>query len=449
MSLNAVHKIIAVYLLGWVPLVAAGQSAVLDHYVEEALRVNPGLLQQQLIESERMLGVELASASRRPTVDLRTDYLLSAGGRSIDIPIGSLLNPLNQTVNGLTGSERLPTQLENVQTRFIPSNFYDSRVEVRLPLLQPLIAREEALRSTQVIAARAETATLANRLRYQVAELYYAYLQSVTGLETVDSSRQLLLELRRVNQVLVDNDRITRDAVYRTEAELAALDGQSATLLQQRNVARAALNRLLARDLDTPLRTDTNLLRQTPVTFPEVTGIRPELRQLDAGLTTLTQQEALERAGGLPTLGLQLQAGAQGFADGSFEDHPYATLGVGLSWSLYDGRKRQLRAEQIRVQREGLARQREDTEGAIALEVYQARQRIVSEEASMVAATAGIRASREAFRILLRRYRNDQALLVEYLDARTRLTTAELEYNLAYYRLLQARAALRFALGTP
>ena len=427
----------------------SGQSAIVDDYVRQALSTNPSLLEQRLTEAERQLDLELAGANRRPSIDLRADYLLSAGGRSIDLPIGSLLNPLNQTVNSLTGSEQLPTQLENVQTRFIPSNFYDTRVEVRLPLIQPLIAREESLRSTQVAGARAATAVLENRLSYQVRELYYNYLQSITGLEIVDSSRQLLLELRRVNQVLVDNDRITRDAIYRTEAELAALEGQSATLAQQRNVARAALNRLLGRGLDTPLSIDTGLIAPDPSDPHAIASNigRPELRQLDAGLAALRQREELELAGGLPTLGLQLQAGAQGFADGTFTDHPYATLGVGLSWSLYDGRQRRLRAQQISVQREQLTHQREDTERAIALEVYRAEQQIASERARLAAATAGIRASREAFRILLRRYRNDQALLVEYLDARTQLTTAELEYNLAYYRLLQARAALRFALG--
>jgi outer membrane protein TolC len=442
--LNTVHKLIGVYtillLSGW----ARTQGAVLDGYVETALRDNPTVQRQRLAENERLLGIELAAANRRPTVDLRSDYLLSAGGRRIAIPIGTLLNPLNQTVNQLAGTEGLPTGLDNVAERFIPSNFHDSRIELSLPLLQPLIAREEALRRTQATAAVAETEVLENQVRLQVRQLYYAYLQSLTGLEIIDSSRLVVEELLRVNESLVRNKKATRDVVYRTEAELAELDGEAAVLTEQRDVARAALNRLLARPPEAPLDRDT-LLRAPPV--GTTASDRPELRQLDAGITALTQQADLQSAAGLPTLGLRIQVGAQGFLDGGWSDHPYATLGVGLNWNLYDGRRRDLRTQQIRLRREQLSRQREDTERAIALEVYQADRRIQSESARLTAATARIRASREALRLVTRRYRNDQALLLEYLDARSQVTASELAYNLAYYRLLTARAARAAALG--
>ncbi|MFT4685850.1 MAG: outer membrane protein, partial [Neolewinella sp.] len=239
--LNAVHKIIAAYLLLAMPLMVAAQQTILTDYVDLALRQNPTLLASQLVENERMIAVELAAANRRLTADFKSDYILSAGGRGIDFPVGDLFNPTYATLNQLTGAEQFPTNLENVNTRFLPSNFHDTRVEARLPLLQPLIGREVALREAQVLEARLATKTLENEVRRQVRNLYFAWLQSLEGQKIIDSSRVVLRELLRVNWVLVDNDKRTADVVYRTEAELADLDGEAANLRQQELLAQAAL----------------------------------------------------------------------------------------------------------------------------------------------------------------------------------------------------------------
>ncbi|MEL7160053.1 MAG: TolC family protein [Bacteroidota bacterium] len=451
--LNDVHKITAVYFLLLLTVNLSAQSTVLDEYVTRALAQNPSLLAKRLVENERAIAVKLADANKRVTVDLKSDYLLSVGGRGINFPVGDLFNPTYATLNQLTGEDNFPTNLENVNERFLPSNFHDTRVEARLPLLQPLIGGEVALRQAQLLEARATTAVLENELRRQVKDLYYAYLQSVEGKKIVDSSRQVLTEILRLNEVLVRNDKITRDAVFRTEAELAGLDAQEANLEQQRLLAQAALNRLLNQDLTTPLTVGE------PATVPEGTepftelgtrgrAQRPELQQLDAAAESLIRLEELQDAGRRPTLGAFLNAGAQGFFAGDLSDHPYASGGLAFSWNLYDGKKRSLQQQQTRVKREQVTRQREDAARGIELQVWQAQQRIVNERAQLAAARARARAATATLRITDARYRNQQALLVEYLDARNELTTARLEQNLSRFRLLQAFAALEAALGS-
>lgn len=450
--LNAVHKIIAVYLLLVIPLTVVAQRTLLTDYVDLALRQNPSLLASQLVENERMVAVEIAAANRRPTVDFKSDYILSAGGRSIDFPVGDLFNPTYATLNQLTGTEQFPTDLENVNTRFIPSNFHDTRVEARLPLLQPLISREVALREAQVNEARLATKTLENDVRRQVRDLYYAWLQSLEGQKIVDSSRVVLEELLRVNRVLVENDKRTADVVYRTEAELATLDGESANLRQQELLAQAALNRLLDRDLTVPL--EEMLLPDLPgsvETFDLLStrarAQRSELEQLDAGTESLVRLEALQDAGRKPTLGAFLNAGAQGFLSGDFGGHPYASGGLAFSWNLYDGKKRDLQQQQTRIQREQLIQRRDEAARGIELQVWRATQRIANERAQLAAAQDRERAAAASARIVEVRYRNQNALLIEYLDARNQITTAQLEANLARFRLHQAYAALQAALG--
>lgn len=450
--LNTVHKIIAVHFFILLPVLLTGQQQVLDQYVAKALRENPTLLASKLVENERLLAVELATANKRPEVDLKSEYILSVGGRGIDFPIGDLLNPTYATLNQLTGTEQFSTDLENVKTRFLPSNFHDTRIEARYPLLQPLIGREVALREAQVLEAQAATEVLENEVRRQVCDLYFAWLQSLEGQKIIDSSRLVLQEVLRINQVLVENDKRTADAVFRTEAELATLDGQSAILHQQELLAQAALNRLLARDLMEPLK--QMQLADLPASVGTYTILgtraraqRPELKQLDAGTESLVRLEALQDAGRKPTLGAFLNVGGQGVFGGDLSDHLYASGGLAFSWNLYDGKKRDLRQQQTQVQRAQLQQRREDAARGIELQVWQATQRINSERTQLAAAQAREQAAASSARIVEVRYRNQNALLIEYLDARNQITAARLEANLARFRLHQANAALQAALG--
>ena len=470
--LNSVHKLFAVYrartLVVYVYLAFAGvgwgqetpfpmTDPVLEALISEAINQDPDLLRQRLVITERTAAVDLAAANRRPTVDLRADYILSAGGRISELPIGDLLNPVYGTLNQLTGAGEggFPTNLANEEIRFIPSNFHDTRLEATLPLLAPQIEREVALRRAQVREAEAGAAPLRNQLRFQVRDFYYAYQEATTGLRITASARTALDEVLRINRSLLRNDKITADAVYRTEAEIAQLDAQSAQLAGQQRSARAALNRLLGRELSLPLPTDTTALRlPDPSTRPDPAHLRtaaqtqrPELTQLQRGSESLDRLADLQDAERLPTLGLRAQAGAQGFFNGDFNDHPYFTLGAGFSWNLYDGNRRAIRVQQTRLQQEQLRQQTEATRRAVDLDVWQATEQVTAQQARLTAATAGIRAAREALRITERRYRNDQALLVEYLDARNQLTTAELTYALAQYGVLRAYAGLERAVG--
>lgn len=424
----------------------------LDEYVTEALANDHELVATRLVESERILAVDLAAANRRPSVDLRSDYLLSVGGRRIAFPIGDLFNPTYATLNQLTGTEEFPTNLENVDEQFLPSNFHDTRIEARLPLVQPLIGRETELRKAQLLEAQAGTAVAENDVRRQVRQLYYGWLQAEEGIRIVDSSRTVLLELLRINRVLLNNDKVTADAVYRTEAELAELDGRAAALRNRGNLARAALNRLRGRPLAAALRAvapesvDT-LLAPLSELRTRALANRPEFRQLDAGDLSLQRLAALQEAGGKPTLGAFLNAGAQGFFGGDLSEHPYASGGLSFAWNLYDGRKRDLTTQQTRVRRDQLAARRRAAATGIELEIYQARENFLQERAQLAAARAAARAAEAAYAIVDARYRNQQAITLELLDARNALTTARLESNLARYRMLQARADLRAAVG--
>ncbi|MEM7572326.1 MAG: TolC family protein [Bacteroidota bacterium] len=445
--------LVLVVLSVWPSL--AAQSDPLDEYLQSLVSTNTDLQASRIAEQTAAARLSAAGLERRPTVDLKGDYTLAAGGRAIAFPVGDLFNPVYGTLNQLTGNEQFPTDLENVDELLAPNNFYNLRLEASLPLIAPTISRAEQLREAELATAEAQTATYELNLRSQLRSIYFGYLQTFAGAAIIDSSRQVLEELLRVNRSLVRNDLATSDIVYRTEAELSELDGQQALLLQERRRAAAGINRLLNRPAQAELRADFSpsafdtslLVTDLGLLLEQMKQGRPELRQIDAGINTLSALAALQEAEGLPTLGVQVQAGSQGFLTTDYSDHPYVIGGLGFNWNIYDGKRRdqqiqitQLQREEQRLRRQGIVRDLET-------QVYLAYHSRATAQLRLIAAAAARRAALRSLELVQARYRNQQALLVEYLDARSRWTTSELEYTNAYYDLLREHYLLLAAIN--
>jgi outer membrane protein len=85
----------------------------------------------------------------RPSVNFGTQYTLAYGGRSIALPIGDLFNPVYNTLNQLTGTNNFGS-LENVETQFLPNNFYDARIRVQQPIYYPEISLGKSIKLEQI-----------------------------------------------------------------------------------------------------------------------------------------------------------------------------------------------------------------------------------------------------------------------------------------------------------
>jgi outer membrane protein len=81
------------------------------------------------------------------------------------------------------------------------------------------------------------------------------------------------------------------------------------------------------------------------------------------------------------------------------------------------------------------------------LQVRQAADRLRTARASLATASARQDAAREAFRIASRKRDAGSIAQVEFIDARTALTSAELNLNLTRFDVLVRLAELRAALG--
>ncbi len=436
------------------PLCLHAQSPILDAYIQQGLDNNLTLRNADLTIQHYKEQVRQAKGLMYPAVSFEATYTRALGGRRLSIPVGDLVNPIYRTLNQLTQSNQFP-QIENVNEQFLPNNFHDTRLHIIQPLFNSNIRYNLRLQEESVAIPAAERAAMAHQLRYDIAAAYYHYLQALEALRIYQASRGVALELHRVTQRLVDNHKLTRDAVYNTEYELSKIDSELAKAEKNVQLSSSYFNFLIQRELSEPVLADT-LLWAAPLPpstdleacIQQALTARHEPEQLAAAIqvnqTLLAMQEHNRK---LPTLGMAMDAGAQGFGYRFNGEQWYALAGLQLSWPIFTGFQKQSKEQQTRIQGLKLANQRELLHSQISLQVTSAWHERQAAEKSLQQAAKAVDSARSAFHIVQRKYEEQQAIQLELFDARNKVTTAEISLSIARLELLLKDAELRRVTG--
>ena len=434
-------------------VLAMGQSSTLEAYIKEGLNANLGIIREQLQLERQGLNVAEAKGQYLPTVSFEASYLLASGGRKIEIPVGSLVNPIYTALNDITGTNNFPVDLDDVSEQLAPNNFHETRIRVIQPLFNTSIyynhKAQEGLISVQEAKIKAYQLELVKEIKVG----YYNYLKTLEVLEVLDNTEATLEEVLRFNRTLVQYDKATADAVASVEFELSRLDSERAGIRQQSEVAKAFFNSLLNRELSAEILVDPDLSpgpdRAELASELKARALqqRPELQQLQEAIKTNQVLTELNRRSKLPTVSAELSSGFQGFGYKFNSDQFLTTFGVGLNWTLYDGKKRDIRVQQSEVETLKLEQDREVIRQQIGLQVTQAWYALQAANEKIIAEKAALVSAQTSFDIIRSKYENEQALLVEYLDARNKVTNAGISVAISEYDLLIRRAELDQAIG--
>lgn len=138
------------YLLSIILLLSDGlRSQDFSALVESAWNNNAQLKSKNFNLAVAQFRYNEAKKMYGPELSANIQYTLASGGRSIDIPVGDLLNPVYQTLNILTQSNVFPT-IENTEERLLPNNFYDAKFSLTQPIYYPDLAINKAIRLEQI-----------------------------------------------------------------------------------------------------------------------------------------------------------------------------------------------------------------------------------------------------------------------------------------------------------
>ncbi len=439
---------------GTAPVAGKPLATVIDEYVRQGLASNLSLHAQTLEVERSAAALDGARARYFPEASLAARYTRAEGGREIQLPLGDALNPAYQTLNEMLVAQGQPPRFPLVQNEtiaFLREREQDTHIALRMPLIAPVIPA--AVRAQRELLGASEYArtSLARRLKRDITVGYLDFLSATRTRGIVDASVALLNENLRVNDSLHRNGKITQDQVLRARAELLAVTQQ---LREAQNGARQAqsyLNFLLNRPLDTALE-EADVTAEVSAATRELAELRtsalanrPELEQLRHLARASQAQVNVARADRWPTLSLGADGGIQGEEYRFGRGANYATVSLLLNWTFFDGGARRAAVRQANASARKTNAQLDELTQQVQLEVQQSLDRLNTSADSLATADARADAARAAFRIASRKRDEGVISQVEFIDARSSLTSAELNLNVTRFAVLARQAELDYA----
>ncbi len=404
-------------------------QAILDQYVKEAIDQNLSVDAKKAIERKQQYALQHAGKLAGPEVNFLTTYTAAYKGRNIELPLGDLLNPVYSALNDITGTQNFPS-VANQEFNFLPNNFYDARFRITQPILQPEIKYNKLIKEEEVTMAGLQTDETIRDLTQQVKTAYIQWMRAGEAISIMDQGLTLLNENKRITESLIKNGQAIPSALMRIQSDIEHLSALREKSVSNRINAAANFNFLLNRSADTEILADT--FEDVPP-IPEQYDLshREELQQIQTGKKIQELALQLEEKQHAPTLGVQLDLGSQAFAA---EWGGYALGGLQLEIPIWDNKKSQLKQKEWKAQLDATQANYEWTKNAFAVQMEAEIENLRSDIALYNSFTDLLASNQRFYDETVRRYKEGLSNYIELLDARTEVTSTQLEQNLAKYQ---------------
>lgn len=416
----------------------------LDKYIEQGLTTNEVIKQHNFDINKSLYALKEARSLFLPTVALNTNYTKAQGGRTIDIPIGDLLNPVYSTLNQITNSNAFPT-VQNQSVLINPNNFYDAKLHTTMPLLNYEIIYNKRIKAQQNAMQKIELEIYKRELVKEIKIAYYKYLQSIEGVKIYEEALKLVQENQRVTQSLFKNDKINRTAVLRSDNEVIRIEANLETAKQTSKNAKSYFNFLINQKLDTEIEVDPQGNTLPTELVDENTQGREELLQLNLAKEITGNVGKLTQSYWIPKL--------SGFADFGFQNFDfevnkksrYYFTGVALEWNIFSGNKNKYRVKQVEEEMKKISSQTDNVKQQLLLQ-FQISQNNLKAALEQLNADKNQKVSAQKYNEDIRKlYKEGQAIYIEVLDAQNQWVNTQLNANISFYNSWIAFAELERA----
>lgn len=417
-------------------------SGPLDDAVSRVLEHNTSLRQERLLEDRAEAALREARGRFLPSLGLDFRYSRVDGG----IDLGEAVSPAYQALNQLLGEDRFPASVD----LSLPLR-HESRLRLVQPVFQPVLGAARAAAGAGQEAQRFRRRSQERRL---AAEAQVALLEASVAAharQILDATLPLLVENERVVRRRLDEGLVTPDVLLRSEAERVEVEQARLEALEREGAAARAFNRLVGRPLHTPVvPLDEGQLPAGPL--PELHQAeasalagREELQVAGAGVAAADAGTRMVAAAFLPSVSLALDYTLQGRELRLDRDDEAWAASVVVSWNLFNGGQDRARLQGARSDAARVRVQVQEVEELIRLDVRQAHEAARVAAAARGPAEARLAAARRAFELVRRRSEEGLATPLEFLDARSTLTSAELNRVITLHREAVRRVELERA----
>jgi outer membrane protein len=429
--------LVMVLLTSWVHA-----QDVLENYVRQGLKNNQVLQQRNIALQQAENALKIARSYFLPSVTLLGDYTSGEGGRSINVPIGDLLNPVYGSLNQLTQSDAFP-EVENVSQDFFPYNFYDARVRTTIPLINSDLYINRNIQGQQVLLKQHEVNAYKRQLVFEIKSGYYHYLSAIAAVKIYESGLILVNKNVEVNESLTRNGKGLPANLLRSKSEAEQLKAELNSARNRVANAQKYFNFLLNRDLDSqieesipsPAFNAVDTLQQDVSQREELEMIRIT-KEIDHASLRMNQLSRLPKVNAFLDLGTQA-------TDWQYNnDSRYYLAGIQLTLPLFQGFRNNLNIRQSKLDIQKTTLNMANTEQQLQLSADIARNDLHTAAENLAAADDQVKSAKSYFNLIEKGYQQGVNALIEFLDARDQLTAAALQQNLRSFEVLVAEARL-------
>ncbi len=422
------YKSIIFSLLLGTYLSVNAQDQYLEAYIQEGLESNLSLQKIEADYSKSLQSLRSARGLFFPDLSLNARYTIAEGGRTI--PVGEMLNPVYMTLNDMLQDNVFP-MLEDDYYFYRPKE-QETKLSVVQPVYNPKVIYNYQIKKEQTQIETANVFIYKRELVKEIKSAYYGYLMTIYLLKLVDETDVLLKENLRVSKSLYENDKVTKDVVYRSEAELQNVNLGRAVAEKENQAAKSYFNFLLNKPLDSEINiTEINevpeMVIPSNVDQSISTGLstREELNKLQSYSVINESYKKLARSSNYPNLSLAIDYGFQGEEYSFTKQDDFLLASVVLRWNLFQGMKNRADVQYAKIASEQISLRREELEKQIELQVINAYYDLKAAGKAIDAAQIQVQASEKAFQVIEEKFRIGQAKLIEYTDARTSMTKSK------------------------
>ncbi len=453
-ALKFIGVIILILRPGFIAVFAQqtlSSNKVLEQYIKLGLNNNLSLQEKQFDLQKAHLALQEAKSFYLPTISFQSDYSLAKGGRTIDLPLGDLLNSAYSSLNKLTASNDFK-MVQNQKVALMQPVFQDTRIQTNVSLVNQEIRYFNLIRKEAITEKQAAVNVYKRELVRDMQVAYYNYLQAQQFIEVYKNAGQLLQDNLRYTEVLIKNSKALKSSLLKVQVQLS---NNAALLSEAENKMKAAaayFNFLINAPLESTIITDSTIYQTHNLAATDNSAAMMSGREEIGLVQSLIRQSALlvkkEKAAWLPQVGAFFNAGIQGRNYKMNNDNAYLFGGIQLKWTIYNGSKTSSKAKQAGMDLQTLRLKLTETTRQIEVENINRKLELNSAIAKLSASKSNQQLALEIYRETQLRYRQGQALSIELLDAFTELINSRLAFEMSQTEILIKQAEVERATAT-
>jgi len=421
----------------------ANSKGIIDYYVSLGFQQNLTMQQYQLATLKSEAEVQEAKGMLYPSLSFEARYTRAGGGRTIELPIGDLLNPVYTTLNQMLAAQGqqpiFPEQIDNEEITFLREQEHETKLELVQPLFhRPLYYNIKIKQQLQLIQ-QLKHDTVQRELAATIKKAYFTYLKASKVVQLFQKTKPLLQENLRISQKLFKNGKVTEDVVFRSQAEISHLEQQLIEAQKARDLALSHFNFLLNRPLREPVQeineSEMTSLRKHDFQSAQDHALshREEIKQLHLSQVIAHNALKVDQSSFWPSMTGVVDYGFEGDEYRFSADDDYWIASVVMHWNLFRGGQDRARVKQTRFEQNRLHLQTREIVQQITLQIQEAYDALQVARQKIQATYDRLHSTRQSFEIISKKYEHGISPQIEYLDARTTMTSAEISHIIAKY----------------